>query len=93
MAADLAGREVAANVELDGDGRSASLRYRNADVAIVSTALAEHGVAAVLYPDKHARSHLTGVDRPAAIADARASGPSVCLVSGSASAHNSACSR
>ena len=50
VAADLARRGVAAHVELDGDGESASLRYRNADGDVVSAVLAERGVPAVQHP-------------------------------------------
>lgn len=46
----LARRGVEAHVQLNGDGRSASLRYRHADRAVVSTVLADRGVPGVPHP-------------------------------------------
>lgn len=48
--ADLARHGVEAHVQLNGDGRSASLRYRHADSAVVSTVLADRGVPGVPHP-------------------------------------------
>jgi hypothetical protein len=47
VAAELLRRGVVANVEVHDHDESTSLWYRNADAVVVSTVLAEHGVAAI----------------------------------------------
>jgi len=44
VVADLLRRALVANVEMDDDGGSASLSYRNADADVVWAVLVEHGV-------------------------------------------------
>lgn len=50
VVADLARRGVEAHVRLNDDGRSASLRYRHADAAVVSTVLADRSVPGLPRP-------------------------------------------